>query len=576
LFLRSLKKIEWSIDGAGTGLFRRDEERIGEPWRIRIIGQNGSHESYEEWLVFRRRLPADWYADRASISEERALRVEIAFLVEQSDLYSRATIRRVSTSPLVVFFPTEKPTCLGFLIQGPYRTTPTRENVPAEDEWNQKLVAETASLLAQSLIQIREMGMLTVGALETLPLQAGEFPKDSMFRPLFDRVWTLLQSEPLIPAHDGSFASAGEAKLARGAGLRELITDGQLSELHGAPSKWLSDDITPDRTPTVHRYLASILKIDEIDPESLARKIEDEWLERQSDDWMIGFYKFLHGQRALWRASPYSPGLLRRKAMIRLEDGSHVAPFRDDGVANAYISPPEATDLPTVKAALVADDEACAFLRDLGLKEPDPVAEIIERVVPRYVSSGTSVLEQEHRNDLQKILAALCQASQDRRDLLIEALKGCPFLWARNCATCSTEFKRPGEIYLVNPDVHIYFEGNADAWLINEPTLDEKASGLLTTLGIKSEPRYACEPNSAGYVKLEKEWGSHARGLNGFDHRCDIDGLRHALANINVERAQYIWNKLLPPHLRHLHGTLQWSSRQNYDPVRSENRTNIQ
>jgi hypothetical protein len=113
--------------------------------------------------------------------------------------------------------------------------------------------------------------MLTVGALETLPLQAGDFPKDNMFRPLFDCVWTLLQSERLIPAHDGSFASASEGKLARGAELRELITDSQLNKLNGAQSKWLSGEITQDRTPTVYRYLTNILKIDEIDPENLVR-----------------------------------------------------------------------------------------------------------------------------------------------------------------------------------------------------------------------------------------------------------------------------------------------------------------
>ena len=464
-----------------------------------------------------------------------------------------------------MFFPTEKPTNLGFLIQGPYRTTPTRENVPAENEWNRKLVTETATLLAQSLLQIREMAMLTVGALETLPLQAGDFSQHSMFRPLFDCVSTLLQSERLIPAHDGLFASAGEAKLARGAELRDLITNVQLNELHGAQSKWLSGEITPDRTPNVYRYLTSILNIDEIDPESLARKIEDEWLERQSDDWMIRFYKFLHGQRALWRPSSYSPGLLRRKAMIRLEDGSHVAPFRDDGVANAYISPSEGTDLPTVKATLVADDEACAFLRDLGLKEPDPVAEIIERVVPRY-ARGTTVSEQDHCNDLQKILTVLHQASQDRRYLLVEALKGCPFLRARNCASSITEFKKPGEIYLANSDTHMYFEGNPRAWLIDEPTIDEQVSGVLMTLGVKSEPRYTCQPNSTGYVILADGWGYHERGLNGFDRRCDIEGLRHALANIDAERAQYIWNNLLSTHRRHVHGTVQSSSRQNYDP----------
>jgi hypothetical protein len=428
LFLRNLEEIEWSIEGAGAGVFLRVSEPTGNGWRIRVIGQNGLKESDEEWLVFRRKLPIEWYANPASISEERALRVEIAFLLEQPNPHEPARIKRVSSSPLVVFFPTEKPTNLGFLIHGPYRTTPTRENVPLDDEWNRKLVAETAELVADVLCQLRGMGMLTVGALDTLPLRESDFPQAGMFRPIFDGVRRLLGGERLLPTRDGSFASAGEAKLARGAGLLELMTDAQLSELYGAEFKWLTDEITQDRAPILRAYLINILKIDEIDPEALARKIADNWLERQSDGWIIAFYKFLHGQRALWRPSPQrysSPGVLRSKGIIRLEDGSHVVPFRVNGLANAYISPAEGTDFPTVKTALVADEEAFAFLRDLGLKEPDPVAEIIERMVPKYVEA-TALSEPEHQSDLQKILTVLRQASQEPRQQLIEALKKCP------------------------------------------------------------------------------------------------------------------------------------------------------
>jgi hypothetical protein len=52
----------------------------------------------------------------------------------------------VPDAPLVVFFPTDKRTRVGFLIQGPYRTTLARDNVPHEDEWNRRLVEETATL----------------------------------------------------------------------------------------------------------------------------------------------------------------------------------------------------------------------------------------------------------------------------------------------------------------------------------------------------------------------------------------------------------------------------------------------
>ena len=73
-------------------------------------------------------------------------------------------------APLVVYFPTEKATRLGFLIQGPYRTTPARDNIPKDNDWNKTLIEETAELIAESLRNLKKMGLLSVSLLEALPI----------------------------------------------------------------------------------------------------------------------------------------------------------------------------------------------------------------------------------------------------------------------------------------------------------------------------------------------------------------------------------------------------------------------
>ncbi|MDB4650144.1 hypothetical protein OAE37_00090 [Pirellulaceae bacterium] len=50
-----------------------------------------------------------------------------------------------------MFFPTEKETHFVFLVQGPYRTTPSRDNVPTDDSRDQKLIQRTAALLMRSI-----------------------------------------------------------------------------------------------------------------------------------------------------------------------------------------------------------------------------------------------------------------------------------------------------------------------------------------------------------------------------------------------------------------------------------------
>ena len=113
-----------------------------------------------------------------------------------------------------MFFPTEKETFLGFLIQGPYRTTPARDNVPGDDPANQALVRETAVLLADVLRDLRDAGLLTVEVLAALPLDPARFPPGSMLAPLFDAVRTALTEENLIPTAGGGYAAARNLKLA--------------------------------------------------------------------------------------------------------------------------------------------------------------------------------------------------------------------------------------------------------------------------------------------------------------------------------------------------------------------------
>src|SRR6202023_852447 len=83
---------------------------------------------------------------------------------------------------LTVVFPTEKETFLGFLVQGPYRTTPARDNIPEHDPSNQVLVRETAALLTDVLRELRDGGLLTMEVLTALPIDAARFPPGSMFR----------------------------------------------------------------------------------------------------------------------------------------------------------------------------------------------------------------------------------------------------------------------------------------------------------------------------------------------------------------------------------------------------------
>ena len=252
----------------------------------------------------------------------------------------------LAKSPLVVFFPTVVESHLGFLVQGPYRTTPSRDNIPPGEPWNQHLVKETSGLLVEAMRWMRDKAMLDVAALRCLPLDREKFPKDSRFAPMFDAVRQAFQDEELLPTFDDRHVTAQQAKLARTQELRELFSPEQVAALFGsAVAAWLSGDITQDKAPEIRQYLMRELDIDEITPTKLVPSLTKAFLEAQSDEWMLRLYDFLSGQeKALRRHLDIAP-------LIRLDDGTHVV-ARENGKAKAFLPSAIATSFPTMRRAV--------------------------------------------------------------------------------------------------------------------------------------------------------------------------------------------------------------------------------
>ena len=241
----------------------------------------------------------------------------------------------VESSPLIVSFPTEKETFLGFLIQGPYRTTPARDNVPGHDPSNQLLVRETGTLLGDVLRELRDDGLLTVEALQALPLEEARFPAGSMFRPLFDAVGEILTAEAMIPVAGGGYGVAVDLELAGGTGVAELLDPEQLGVLCGAgrPVRFADASITEHLAPVLWRYLRDEIGIDEVTPAEVVARVTREFLEAQPDEWFTRFYAFLYHNSPEWEAARSAP-------IIRLEDGSQVVPSDGQGRLVVYLPGP--------------------------------------------------------------------------------------------------------------------------------------------------------------------------------------------------------------------------------------------
>ncbi len=546
LFLREIEEISWSVEGGASGLYLRNKsEPFGENARkVVVIGkETGVSDLTEEtWLVFSREV--------CTLDAVKVGYVEVAFAQDKNEDKDSPSVHPIDDSTLVVFFPTIVPTNLGFLIQGPYRTTPSRDNVLHNKRWNQYLLHETATLLIDALRTLRDQNMFDTNTLRCLPLERSKFGEGSIFASLFESVRTALINEPLLPRFNHGHTPARIARLARTQELRELFNPSQLASiLQEKKAVWLSEDITQDRTPELRRYLMQEIGIPEITPETILLKLTKEFLESQSDNWIVKLYTFLNGQPAFLRQHR-----LDGVPFIRLKDGTHVS-AKVDGQLQAFLPGSINSDFPTVRPSVCTNKKAREFLESLGLKEPDPVDDVVRNVLPKYAGKEIDVDDNEYETDIGRIVSAFETDSQVQRQKLVEAMRIKYFVRAVDAGAGTKQWAKPDKVYLATERLKDLFEGVFGVLLVDN-SLDclrgEKIRDILVAAGAARYLRTLhVEPDWQKRCRLREIAGTtHTRSPEKIEDYL-IDGLKSVLEILpklepskRTKKAEILWETL--------------------------------
>ena len=528
LFLRRLDEIDWKIERGGVGRYLRESKKEAERVeRITLVGEDRGKATMEEhWLVFSQAVRGE--NGTSGI-------VEIAYQLQQTKEKRRGQIRRIKDSPLCVYFATDLQTNLGFLVQGPFHLTQNRDNIRREDKWNTTLAKEVGKLTAESLSNLKEMGLLSISALDALPLEKEPFETETgkLFLPVYEAVLQALTKRALIPGIRKEFVSGAIGVLVRGRELADLFKPEQLKLLLGSEEerRWISPDITADKKATqdLHTYLWNAVEVEQVDADVLGWKLHERFLKVQKEEWFVRFYRFLLKHGSLWTER----GVLREKPIIRLADGSNVSPFGHDGAANAFLPTGDEIGPKTVHPKLSKGD-ALVFLQKLGIRERDSVAEVLEDILPLYEAGGAPT-ERKHERNLRRIFRALSHKESPDHPVLLEKLKQTAFLRATNAKTGKRGWQSPSALlYFKISRLEDYFQGDAGAWFLAEPALSqaEKSRHWLALLGVADEPSVLSGWEGAEAVEKRHRERIETGGRFESSDNYNIHGLENVLKRI--------------------------------------------
>jgi len=567
LFLKKIAEVEYKLFDGTSGVYLREEENFGKARIVSVIGDNNSREEDERWLVFQK--PVNNPEDKKIVYIEIAFKLQF---IEDSDSFE---IIPVKLSPLVVYFPTQKETNLGFLVQGPYKTTPARDNIPKDDSWNSELIKKSALFMLDVLNELKKMGLLNTSLLNAMPIYPEKFHEESMFYSFFTIIRDGLFERELLPAADGSYVSGKNAVLARGADLKKLFNKFLIRTLYNNNDlNWLDGSITQDLAYDLRKYLIETLSVDEILPISIARKITADLLKNQSDEWMITFYKYYYDRKESWQESHYNwqqTGPLRNKPIIRLNDNSHTVPFREDGKPNAFLTDGLVTEssLPTVKIELTRDEKANQFLNELGLPKLDLVEEVIEKILPKYLKDKCEINFKEHIKDIKAIINAFETDSREKKKRLISELVTIPFILSDQNNQNHLTFFKAEQLYIASNDLKLFFTNNEILRPLH-PYYSNAAIQIFCNIGLIDELPINCRSDQGSDKQISLDYdGYHRRGLNGFDADIEVIGLDRALNVPSINLSQLIWNKIARRYSHCIKGKIIRSSRQDFSPQAS-------
>lgn len=541
-FLRHIDSVEWTVRGRSSGTYIRQDETLHHSHpnvrRATTLGEaHGEPATEQTYLVFSRPLSLDGGIERF---------VEIAFCLEDDRIVP------VAHSPLVVFFPTVLETNLGFVIQGPYRTTLSRDNVLKKDPWNVRCVEETAALLVEALVWLRDRERLDVSALRSLPISAARFGGDNMFTPLFEETRNALLCRRLLPTSDGTFAAAPEIRIARADAVRQLFDGEQLARLLGSdrPLSWLTEEVTEARAADLREYLMNDLDVGEIRIEDLLPRLDSAFLEAQPPEWIRRLYELLHDLPSLFVRAKSLP-------LIRLSGTGRPRQVHPevDGLPAAFLPGPIDTDFPTVHPEVCRTDASRTFLEALGLSIPDPVDDVLRHVLPKYRDDSVPG-DTVYRDDFLRILDAFETDSMERRTRLVEALGSAYVVASRDARTGARVMRKPKAVYLPTRALMDLFSGVGSVVFVDDSHAalrGERARLLLKACGVPSYLRTRETPcdlteedlrrvrRAAG---LDAGWGRRPpdRTLVGLEEL--LDHLTTLAPDERMERAAMLWKSL--------------------------------
>lgn len=231
LFLKNIKTVEYLLPNADYGYIKLESNK--NPLVTIKNKKPHSQEEISQWLRF---LQAVEIKDENEAIKKMNIGVAYSLASDKSQKTKYQIVPLKGGHTTFIYFPAEKEySGLRFNINAPFASTVARDSIIACRE-NEILIKKIAELAADSIKEIKTMGLLDMNFLAVLPNSRDDIR--APYLPIRERIFELFNEEELIPTKSGGYANAESALIGSNA-ISNLFDEESLEILTGKIKKWI-------------------------------------------------------------------------------------------------------------------------------------------------------------------------------------------------------------------------------------------------------------------------------------------------------------------------------------------------
>ncbi len=558
LFLSNLKEISFEISGK-LGLYGKSIEEkknfndiTAEFIRLTQNDGDGSDNLYDNLL---------WLFSR---EDETDHKYSVGFFVDaEGHLIPK-------THTAFCFFPTKEVTGLNFIIHAPFLLTDSREGIRAGVQHNLDMINLMSQLAADSLACLKEIGLtkrvllVDDNIFDIVPYDETDFSdidskKTISFKPFYIAMKEAFNTQAIIPGLDG-YVTTENAYWASVPQIAELFSNEQLAFLTKNDSaKWVFTSFgrqdTSKKNKALTNYIDSITSVWLNEKDLLnGWSIEDgasfdgitsEFIESQPIEWLHYFYKWISETKARTE-------LVLTKPIFLDQDGKAVAAFDDQKQAILFLPSEDGHDYPTIKEALLQNEETLAFVRQIGISEPTLQNEIYISILKKYENG----VPNNTKSHFKKFFRYYLTCSQTEAKSFLDLIKVYEFILYTSHNVQTQFLGKATELYFPFEPLVTWFQFKQDTKFVcfNEylelvgKEKKEELINFFNDLGVSEVPRiltHTLTPEEA--LDLESSWPQSTRSQSWTEK--SIDGCKEFIENVvarrNADLSKFLWSQLL-------------------------------